>query len=116
MTARFVLLIGIYVVLNSIAQILLKLGASATSSWTLLGLPINGRLMLGVGLFGLSFVIWIVILSRENLSYAFPFAVGLGYSTVVLLAVLVLREQVTTVQMVGIGVVLAGLTMIASGN
>lgn len=113
---RFALLIVLYVVLNSMAQLLLKQGASAAAgSWVVLGLPVNARLAGGIGLFGLSFLVWIYILAKENLSFAFPFAVGLGYSTVVLLAVLYLGETVSARQIVGIAAVLLGLLLIAGG-
>ena len=110
---RFAILIALYVALNSLAQLLLKQGASAIAGPTLAGIPVNARLLGGVVLFGLSFLVWIYILSRQNLSYAFPFAVGLGYSTVVVLSVWVLREAVAPLQWLGIGVVLVGLLLIA---
>ncbi len=110
---RFAILIGLYVVLNSVAQLLLKQGASAGGSTVIAGLPINARLVCGVILFGLSFLVWIFILAKENLSFAFPFAVGLGYSTVAALSIFVLKEPISAVQMTGIVVVLVGLTLIA---
>ena len=110
---RFAILIALYVVLNSAAQLLLKQGASAGGGVSIAGLPINSKLVIGVILFGLSFLVWIFILAKENLSFAFPFAVGLGYSTVAALSIFVLREPVSPLQMTGIIVVLIGLTMIA---
>lgn len=113
---RFGLLIALYVVLNSFAQLLLKQGASVTSSGiNIAGLPINARLIAGVALFGLSFLVWMFILTRENLSFAFPFAVGLGYSAVVFLSVFVLGETISAWQLTGIGLVLIGLLLIAGG-
>lgn len=113
---RFALLIALYVALNSAAQLFLKQGASAVAgSATLFGLPLNTKLIVGIGLFGLSFLVWIFILAKENLSYAFPFAAGLGYSAVVLLAVMYLGESVSHWQLAGIGLVLLGLVLIAGG-
>lgn len=110
---RFAVLIALYVGLNSIAQLLLKQGASTSGGMVLAGIPLNGRLIAGVVLFGASFLVWIYILTRENLSYAFPFAVGLGYSSVVVLSVWALREPVSSLQWLGIGIVLVGLLLIA---
>jgi len=113
---RFTVLILLYVVLNSVAQLLLKQGASATAgSLNIAGLPLNGRLVGGIFLFGMSFVVWMYILARENLSFAFPFAVGLGYSAVVFLSIMVLGETISAWQLTGIGLVLVGLLLIAGG-
>ncbi len=113
---RFAALILLYVVLNAFAQLLLKQGASQTASaLSVAGLPVNGRLLAGIVLFGLSFLVWMFILARENLSFAFPFAVGLGYSAVVMLSVFVLGEAVSIIQMTGIGLVLVGLILVATG-
>jgi multidrug transporter EmrE-like cation transporter len=113
---RFAVLIMLYVVLNSLAQLLLKQGASQTANGlSLAGLPVNARLLAGVVLFGSSFLVWMFILARENLSFAFPFAVGLGYSAVVLLSIFVLGETVSILQMTGIGLVLVGLILVAGG-
>ena len=110
---RFAILIGLYVILNSVAQLLLKQGASAGGGMVVAGLPINARLVFGVILFGLSFLVWIFILAKENLSFAFPFAVGLGYSTVAALSVFVLKEPLSGSQMTGISLVLVGLILVA---
>jgi len=69
------------------------------------------RLWLGLTLFGISAVFWLVVLSRVDLSVAYPF-VGLSYVVVVLFARLFLNEQVTALRWLGVVVVAAGIAII----
>lgn len=111
---KFFTLIGIYVVLNSLGQLLIKIGSLEIKQGA--GLPsllMNAKLITGIGLFGFSFLTWIYILTKSNLSYAFPFAVGLGYVAVILLSVLVLRETVSTLQWIGIMLVGTGVVLMS---
>jgi drug/metabolite transporter (DMT)-like permease len=112
---RFFILIGIYVLLNSFGQLLIKLGTQEIGSFEVAGLEglLNLKLITGIGLFGMSFLTWIYILSKSNLSYAFPFAVGLGYVTVILLAVLFLKEMPSYVQMTGMTLVGVGIMLMS---
>ena len=110
---QFFMLIGLYVILNSSGQLLIKLGTQEIGQLenaAFLEL-LNFKLLTGISLFGLSFLTWIFILSKSNLSYAFPFAVGLGYITVIALAMLILKEtpsyiQLSGMSLVGIGIIL----------
>jgi len=69
------------------------------------------RLWLGLMLFGISAVFWLVVLSRVDLSVAYPF-VGLSYVVVVLFARLFLNEQVTALRWLGVVVVASGIAII----
>lgn len=68
-------------------------------------------LWLGMFLFGVSGMFWLVVLSRVPLSLAYPF-VGLSYVAVVLLSRFVLGEEVPALRWVGVLVVAAGLVII----
>ena len=111
----FILSIGVYVVLNSCGQLLIKMGTLEMKEVRSLHDLFNLKLLSGVGLFGLSFLTWIFIVSRSKLSYAFPFAVGLGYIGVVALSVLVLKEKATFWQFVGMALIWVGVLLMA-GN
>ncbi|CAN5578330.1 EamA family transporter [soil metagenome] len=69
------------------------------------------RLWLGLMLFGISAVFWLVVLSRVDLSVAYPF-VGLSYILVVLFARLWLHEPVSLVRWIGVVVVAVGIAII----
>ena len=69
------------------------------------------RLWLGLMLFGISAMFWLVVLSRVDLSVAYPF-VGLSYIVVVLFSRLFLHEQVTALRWLGVVVVAIGIAII----
>jgi multidrug transporter EmrE-like cation transporter len=69
------------------------------------------RLWLGLTLFGISAVFWLVVLSRVDLSVAYPL-VGLSYIVVVLFSKLFLQEQVTALRWLGVLVIALGITLV----
>ena len=69
------------------------------------------RLWLGLTLFGISSVFWMIVLSRVPLSVAYPF-VGISYIVIVLAARFALHEQVPAMRWIGVLVVAAGITII----
>jgi len=69
------------------------------------------RLWLGLTLFGISALFWLVVLSRVDLSVAYPF-VGLSYIIVVLFSRLFLNEQVTALRWLGVVVVAVGIAIV----
>lgn len=72
----------------------------------------NWRVVAGFAVYGVSALAWIVVLSRAELTFAFPF-LGLGYTGVVLGAVLLLGERPGRMQWAGIAIVVAGVTLVA---
>lgn len=68
-------------------------------------------LWLGLILFGISALFWLVVLSRVPLSIAYPF-VGISYILIVLLARVVLNEHVPLMRWLGVVVVAAGIAII----
>jgi multidrug transporter EmrE-like cation transporter len=110
---KFFILIAIYVILNSCGQLLIKMGTLEIKPITYFYDLLNFKLITGIGLFGMSFLTWIYIVSKNNLSYAFPFAVGLGYMTVIFLSIFVLKETTTYIQLAGISLVCMGIILMS---
>lgn len=102
--------------LNATANILLKVGATRLGSVSEPGLV--GRLaadyylMAGLLLFALNVVFYFAALTRLNLSVAYPIMVAGGILIVVSVSVFVLREAVTPLQTVGIGLLLLGIVLV----
>lgn len=69
------------------------------------------RLWAGLALFGISAVFWLVVLSRVDLSVAYPF-VGMSYILVVLVSKLFLHEDVTPLRWLGVVIVAVGIAII----
>lgn len=68
-------------------------------------------LWIGLILFGISAVFWLVVLSRVDLSLAYPF-VGLSYVVIVALARFMFHEQVPALRWIGVTVIAVGIALI----
>jgi small multidrug resistance pump len=101
------LLVLITVGLNTLAQILLKLGAGQNL--------LNFHLLGGVLVYGLSTVVYILVLGKFNLSIVYPIVIGLTVFSTTVSGALFLGEKVSTVQCLGTGLMLSGISAIAMG-
>ncbi|MBW4474815.1 MAG: small multidrug resistance protein [Stenomitos rutilans HA7619-LM2] len=102
------LLILVTVGLNTLAQALLKLG----SGQSLLNLYLFG----GILIYGLSTVIYVLVLGKLNLSLAYPVVIGLTVLFTTITGSLLLGEKVESVQWLGVGLMLSGISAIAFGK
>lgn len=68
-------------------------------------------LWIGLILFGISALFWLVVLSRVDLSLAYPF-VGLSYVVIVALAHFIFGESVPALRWVGVTVIAVGIALI----
>jgi drug/metabolite transporter (DMT)-like permease len=66
----------------------------------------------GLALFGLSALVWLVVLSRASLSFAYPFA-ALTYVTILLFDHFVLDEQVPALRWGGVVCIGLGIFLIS---
>jgi multidrug transporter EmrE-like cation transporter len=101
------LLILMTVGLNTLAQFLLKLGSGQN--------VVNPYLLGGVVVYGLSTIVYVLVLGKLNLSVAYPVVIGLTVFSTTIAGAIFLRENVATVQWLGIGLMLSGISAIASG-
>lgn len=110
------------VLLTTAGQIALKLGAS---NQTLLGLLAAGdyaayatraaiapMIIIGLLLYALSTVLWLLILGRADLSYAYPF-ISLGFVLTALYGRFALHEPLTVPRIAGIGLIVLGVIFIS---
>jgi small multidrug resistance pump len=102
------LLILVTVGLNTLAQVLLKLGSGQN--------PVNPYLLSGILAYGLSTVVYIVVLSKFNLSVAYPVIIGLTVLATTIMGVFFLGEKVATIHWIGIGLMISGISAIALGK
>ena len=93
------------VVLNSIAQGLLKAGAGR-------GL-INPALMGGVLAYGASTLLYVMVLGRANLSFVYPVVIGATMVVTCIGGVRVFGEVIGPVQWLGIALIVAGIACVA---
>lgn len=115
------LLILAGVLLNALAQFLLKAGvnrmgtigldwgALTSAGWRLASEPyIYG----GLGCYVISVVVWILALSRVPVSMAYPM-LSIGYVVTAVAAWAFLGESVTPLRLVGIGIIIIGVFIVA---
>lgn len=121
MTSLSFALILTGVLLNAAAQLLLKAGTNAVGHFEFHldnAFPVGWRLatephiMSGMGCYAVSLVVWIMALSRVPVSIAYPM-LSIGYVVNALVAYLWLGEDVNSLRMLGIGVIVIGVFIVA---
>ena len=68
-------------------------------------------LVLGACLYVVSFLTSMVVMKGMNLSVFYPLSAGLIYIAVCILSFLLLKEKITTTQLIGMAVILAGIVI-----
>jgi len=107
---------------NAAANICIKLGSKqmALDLQQLMSEPLmlikNGYLVIGLCFFALALVLYSLVLSKMNLSIAYPIMTGVGFIFVVGFSVFVLREQLFWWQWLGIASILAGVILLSQGS
>ncbi|MGD8238002.1 MAG: EamA family transporter [Armatimonadota bacterium] len=96
-------------------QMLMKWGMSAqkvSEIGQLVGALFTARVLAGLLCFVISAMLWLVVLSRLDLSYVYPM-VALGQVAVMFLSWLLLKEHLTALRIVGMGVICMGVLCVA---
>ena len=105
----------IYVCLSATGLTLIKLGLGKDSTLLLskggFNLNLSWTLVLGACLYVVSFLTSMVVMKGMNLSVFYPLSAGLIYIAVCILSFLLLREKITTTQLIGMAVILAGIVI-----
>ena len=121
--AMLIGLILLSVALAATAQLTLKHGmnqvnaASGGQAATLSGgsvrsIVTNLSVVGGLLIFGLSAVVWLMVLSRASLSFAYPFA-SLTYILIVLADKFVLHEEIPVLRWAGVFAIMTGIVLVA---
>jgi multidrug transporter EmrE-like cation transporter len=109
------------VLLNAAAQLLLKAGTNTLGNLTMEGGEIVGTALRvgtnpyiagGLACYVVSVGIWIVALSRVEVSVAYPM-LSIGYIVNALAASYLFGESLTAQKLVGIGVIIVGVYLVA---
>jgi multidrug transporter EmrE-like cation transporter len=108
------------VLLNAAAQIVLKQGMRSigTFAFTLdnlipigLRVGLNPFVLLGIGFYGISVVVWLLVLSRVDVSYAYPM-LSFGYIVAALAGKILFGEPVDLTRWAGILTICIGVWLI----
>jgi drug/metabolite transporter (DMT)-like permease len=100
------------VILNAIGQIFFKAARVAHPDATMVELFFFLETWAGFVLYGLSAVCWLWVLSRAQLSFAYP-VLSLSFPIVVGLSVIFFSEFVTPIRWLGVGIIVFGVSLLA---
>ncbi len=124
MNLTVLLLILLSVLLSAIAQITLKMGmsspiiqqaiASASNLAVFQSIATNLYVLGGLTLYFASAAVWLFVLAKVDVSFAYPF-VGLGFIATMLLAYFINGEILSTTKIVGTLCIAIGVAIVAKG-
>lgn len=108
------------VFLGAIGQVLVKYGAPSLQLnfagkyliGSIIGILKNVPVMCGIISYGVSFLLWIKVLSKVELSYAYPM-VSIGYIVVMFFSYFLFKENISLVRLVGVALIIVGVILVA---
>ncbi|MBH1393255.1 SMR family transporter [Stenotrophomonas maltophilia] len=113
------------VALNAAAQLLLRQGMPQVALTTnegglalfssALKIVINPWVFSGLVCFAGSLVVWMYVLSKVQVSFAYPFN-SVGYVIVVAAAYFVFREPISAMKLLGVGLICLGVFLVTKGS
>jgi drug/metabolite transporter (DMT)-like permease len=119
---KIVALILVSVSLSALAQLVLKLGMSGGRVQQVLAgdslvaslgtVATDGRVLLGLFLYGVGAILWLWVLARSDLSFAYPF-VGLGFILTMLFGYAFLGEPVGLARIAGTLLIVGGVVLVS---
>jgi spermidine export protein MdtJ len=117
-TASFALVFALLA--NAAANVLIRWGMKDQAldpgrpAQMLQGILMNGRVLAGIVLFALNVLAYAFALSRIRLSVAYPVMTSLGLVIVMVLSCALMGERITSLQLVGTGLILVGVLLVAT--
>ncbi len=115
------ILVAISVILAVIGQLALKKGMTQVGETGVnelltrkfITIFSNPFVLIGVFFYGLGSLVWLVILSRAELSFAYPL-LSTGYILIAVLSWVFFKEQLTMIKMSGIVLITVGVILLLS--
>lgn len=113
-------LILVSVFLGAIGQVLVKYGASALELNfagkylipSIISILKNVPVMCGIISYGVSFLLWIKVLSKVELSYAYPM-VSIGYILIMFFSYFIFKENISLMRLLGVLFIIIGVVLVA---
>jgi len=118
--AKYLPLIGFGVLLNALAQLALKQGMRQIGYFDfrlencghiLLAVAASPYILAGLACYVISVVVWLLVLSRVEVSYAYPF-LSIGYIVTAFAGRLFFHEAIGVTRWTGIAVICIGVWLI----
>ncbi|HOX53159.1 MAG TPA: SMR family transporter [Fibrobacteria bacterium] len=104
---------------GALGQVFLKKGMSSIGGVSLggmlekpLAVALNPWVAGGFAMYAASFALWLVVLSKVELSKAYPM-VSLGYLLTFVLGIVLFGESVSVLKCCGLGLIMTGVVLLA---
>ena len=119
-----ILAIFISILLAVVGQLLLKMGMLRIGKFSFdistlvhqyIKILLNPLVIAGLFGFFLSMLVWLYVLSRMELSFAYPF-VALNYVLILFGSYFLLKETITPMKVIGVAVIVIGVYLISRGS
>lgn len=111
----FVIILVLYALLSVGGLTLFKIGAQRAMNvcitGTVLSLQISWLSLVGLMMYVCSFLIYMGLVSKIQLSYLTPITTGVVYTLTLAVAILVFHEPMTTLKLVGVLFILCGIIL-----
>jgi small multidrug resistance pump len=110
------LIIALYVLATSGALVLLKLGSSAGAPVSISdGRPvfnINLTILAGGLFYGISFLLYMFLISKHDLGYIIPLTTAIVYILIFFASFAIFKESFTALKIVGIALIVGGVILL----
>lgn len=110
------ILISLYVLATSLALIVLKLGSKGGAPAQFIDGKLHFNITLytvsGIALYGISFILYMYLISKFDLGYIIPLTTALVYIIIFTASFIVFKEAFTVLKVVGISLIVLGLVFL----
>jgi multidrug transporter EmrE-like cation transporter len=110
-------ILGMAIFLNSTANILIKVGVMdrplKPGLTTIVRIVLAPAVIGGIICFALALVAYGYVLSKVNLSIAYPLMTSIGFVIVIVASSLFLKESISSIQIFGFFLILSGVWVVA---
>lgn len=113
------LLVAIYLCCSVGGLTLVKMGTEHNAlslNPGFFNLSLSYTTVIGLALYVISFIMWIGIVQRFNLSYIQPITTGLSYILIIAASILILKESIASTQWIGMIFILIGVVLMNINN
>lgn len=105
---------AVNIIFLAIGQMLWKIGISKIEEFNIINIALNPYIISGIVLYGLATLLWLYILSKEELSLVYPLQ-SITYVLGTLIAIFVFKENVSVLRWIGIATIIFGATLVVKG-
>jgi len=112
-----IVMIILYVVLGVGGQLMFKYGTNKKFEIAILNgnfnVSFNWMIIVGLLSYAISFILFMVLISKFNISKITPILIGLNYSAMLIGALIFLHEKISLPNLIGIAIIFIGVMIIA---